>query len=38
MLPEFSGDFIQWLRGFYYTATCGSMTAAEVGSKNWTVS
>lgn len=28
MLPEFSGDFIQWLRGFYYTATCGSMTAA----------
>lgn len=28
MLPEFSGDFIQWLRGFYFTATCGSMTAA----------
>ena len=28
MLPEFSGDFIQWLRGFYYTATSGSMTAA----------
>lgn len=28
MLPEFSGDFIQWLRGFYYTATCGNMTAA----------
>lgn len=28
MLQEFSGDFIQWLRGFYYTATCGNMTAA----------
>ena len=28
MLSEFNGDFIQWLRGFYYTATCGNMTAA----------
>lgn len=28
MLQEFGGDFIQWLRGFYYTATCGNMTAA----------
>jgi DNA-binding transcriptional LysR family regulator len=28
MIPEFSGDFIQWLRGFYYTAQTGSMTAA----------
>lgn len=28
MIPEFNGDFIQWLRGFYYTATTGSMTAA----------
>ena len=28
MFPEFSGDFIQWLRGFYYTATCGNMTSA----------
>ena len=28
MLPEFNGDFIQWLRGFYYTATTGSMSAA----------
>lgn len=28
MIPEFNGDFIQWLRGFYYTATSGSMTAA----------
>jgi len=29
MIPEFSGDFIQWLRGFYYTAQTGSMTAAS---------
>jgi DNA-binding transcriptional LysR family regulator len=28
VIPEFSGDFIQWLRGFYYTAQTGSMTAA----------
>lgn len=28
MIPEFNGDFIQWLRGFYYTAISGSMTAA----------
>lgn len=28
MLPEFNGDVIQWLRGFYYTATTGSMSAA----------
>ncbi len=28
MLQEFSGDFIQWLRGFYYTATCGTISAA----------
>lgn len=28
MIPEFNGDFIQWLRCFYYTATSGSMTAA----------
>lgn len=28
MIPEFNGDFIQWLRGFYYTALTGSMTAA----------
>lgn len=28
MLPEFNGDFMQWLRGFYYTAQTGSMTAA----------
>lgn len=28
MVPEFNGDFMQWLRGFYYTAQTGSMTAA----------
>ncbi|MDR2893548.1 MAG: LysR family transcriptional regulator [Deltaproteobacteria bacterium] len=30
MIPELSGDFIQWLRGFYYTAQTGSMTEAAV--------
>ena len=25
MLDELSGDFIQWLRGFYYVATTGSV-------------
>lgn len=35
MFPEFSGDFIQWLRGFYYTATCGNMTnAMKVMNRN----
>ncbi|MDL2259569.1 LysR family transcriptional regulator [Deltaproteobacteria bacterium OttesenSCG-928-K17] len=35
MIPEFSGDFIQWLRGFYYTAQTGSMTsAAELMNRN----
>ena len=29
MIHEFSGDFIQWLRGFYYTTQTGSMTAAS---------
>jgi LysR family transcriptional regulator, cyn operon transcriptional activator len=28
MLPELNGDFIQWLRGFYYTVKSGSLTAA----------
>ena len=28
MIPEFSGDLIQWLRGFYYTVQTGSMSAA----------
>ncbi|MDL2307428.1 LysR family transcriptional regulator [Desulfovibrio sp. OttesenSCG-928-C06] len=35
MIPEFSGDFMQWLRGFYYTAQTGSMTAAaELMNRN----
>lgn len=35
MLSEFSGDLIQWLRGFYYTAQTGSMTAAaELMNRN----
>ena len=29
MISEFNGDFIQWLRGFYYTAKTGSMSAAS---------
>lgn len=29
MISEFRGDFIQWLRGFYYTATTGSISAAS---------
>lgn len=29
MIPEFRGDFIQWLRGFYYTAKTGSISAAS---------
>lgn len=29
MIHEFSGDFIQWLRGFYYTTQTGSMSAAS---------
>ncbi|MDR3439321.1 LysR family transcriptional regulator [Telmatospirillum sp.] len=28
MIAEFSGDFIQWLRGFYYTVQTGSLSAA----------
>lgn len=28
MIPELGGDLIQWLRGFYYTAQTGSMSAA----------
>lgn len=35
MLDELSGDFIQWLRGFYYVATTGSVRkAAELMHKN----
>lgn len=28
MIPEISGDFLQWLRGFYYVATSGSLSRA----------
>ncbi len=28
MIPEFNGDYIQWLRGFYYTVELGSMVKA----------
>jgi DNA-binding transcriptional LysR family regulator len=28
MIPELSGDFLQWLRGFYYTAEKGTVSAA----------
>ena len=28
MIREFSGDFLQWLRGFYYVATTGSVSLA----------
>lgn len=28
MIEELSGDFLQWLRGFYYVATTGSVRAA----------
>lgn len=29
MIQEFGGDFIQWLRGFYYVATTGSVSLAS---------
>lgn len=29
MIEEFGGDFIQWLRGFYYVATTGSVSMAS---------
>ena len=28
MIPEIGGDFIQWLRGFYFVATTGSVSSA----------
>jgi DNA-binding transcriptional LysR family regulator len=33
MIPSLGGDFLQWLRGFYYVARTGSLSAAaaEVG-------
>lgn len=30
MIPEFSGDFIQWLRGFYAVAEAGSISKAAL--------
>jgi DNA-binding transcriptional LysR family regulator len=29
MIQEFGGDFLQWLRGFYYVATTGSVSKAS---------
>lgn len=29
MIQEFGGDFLQWLRGFYYVATTGSVSMAS---------
>lgn len=29
MIQEFGGDFLQWLRGFYYVATTGSVSTAS---------
>lgn len=29
MIPELNGDFLQWLRGFYYVARTGSVRAAS---------
>ncbi len=28
MIPELSGDFLQWLRGFYYTSQAGGLSGA----------
>lgn len=28
MINEFNGDFLQWLRGFYYVARTGSISRA----------
>ncbi len=28
MIPEKGGDFLQWLRGFYYTVKCGGLANA----------
>jgi DNA-binding transcriptional LysR family regulator len=39
MIEQMSGDFLQWLRGFYYVAECGSVTkaAAAMGREQPTV-
>src|SRR5579863_1824156 len=28
MIDQMSGDFLQWIRGFYFVAECGSVTKA----------
>ena len=40
MIEEFSGDFIQWLRGFYYVAKTKSFSRAglEIGRNQSTIS
>lgn len=40
MIEEMGGDFLQWLRGFYYVAKRGSMTLAalEMGRNQPTIS
>jgi len=40
MIEEFGGDFIQWLRGFFYVAKTGSVSEAalEIGRNQPTVS
>jgi DNA-binding transcriptional LysR family regulator len=39
MIEQMSGDFLQWLRGFYFVAECGSVTkaAAAMGREQPTV-
>ena len=40
MIPEIGGDFMQWLRGFFYVARTGSVTQAalEMGRNQPTIS
>ena len=40
MIEEMGGDFLQWLRGFYYVAKTGSVTLAahEMGRNQPTIS
>jgi DNA-binding transcriptional LysR family regulator len=39
MIEQMSGDFLQWIRGFYFVAECGSVTkaAAVMGREQPTV-
>ena len=34
MIEELNGDFIQWLRGFYYIAKTGSLRRAAPRQKS----